>query len=245
MPAQLRVTTPSGPPFVTWIQSEAVRIGSADFDAGEGVDMCIAGIAPHAATVLYRKGRYHVINRSDNDLQLGRRAIPPGEQSLWNEGTPLRLTREIRVDLACLQDASPLRRASWRELPAPDAIEKERERRKRARNTTWCFGITLLSIFLTAVAINLPRRDPLRAACSQAVGMIDSLPRTDRAELIEVRGWLLRGYSLEQRRDQAAAHLLYRLARDQLQSLQPGKADLETRQHLVNYLKSRLTATNS
>ncbi|MGE3817816.1 MAG: hypothetical protein AB7I30_00120 [Isosphaeraceae bacterium] len=101
MPARILVSN-AGDVSEYWIQSHVTRIGE-----GPRLDVPIAGIGSHVATVEFRDGHYWIHNRIHHDLDLGGRPVRPAEPVVWRTGIRLALAPDLTLRLETDDDPTP------------------------------------------------------------------------------------------------------------------------------------------
>lgn len=76
------------------IDHSICRIGSAP-----NLELCVAGVADHAATLRVQGGKRSLYNRSATPLSLGGKHVQPNQTMPWNDGQVLQLCDGVRFRL--------------------------------------------------------------------------------------------------------------------------------------------------
>jgi hypothetical protein len=238
MPAAIRVIVPQVPPLYRWIEAEVIRIGSKLEN-----EICIAGLASHVATVVFREGSYWLVNRTQEPLLVGRGVIEPGQDGIWADGTQLQLSGGVSLTLIRHADPRPVLVEPGRLLPAIDAPERQRVWNRQRRREWICFAITAFAVFVTGYLSRAENGDHRRPAYDVALRALREAPVEARAEFAMATDWIHRAYSLDQRGDSAAAFDSYRQARELLLHARPTANARKLRQQLLQYVALRLATS--
>lgn len=235
MPAAIRVLVPNAPPLYQWIESEVIRIGSSPDS-----DIQIEGLAPHAATVVFRDGDYLLINRSNASLSLAHREVTPGAEAVWLDRAELVLADNVSMALVRHQDPRPLRCEPGRQLPDFEAPDQQRMKVRRRRKDMTCFAIAVLAIFLTAYISNTPHTPSYQIEYNRAMQVMSESPPQVQAEFSNVCEWIRKAYSVEQRGDAMRARDTYLQARELLLQAAISEPPSELRSKLLDFVTSRI-----
>jgi hypothetical protein len=212
MPSVLRIETCDTEFTYAWIEADVVRIGSASSN-----EICIPGIEPILATLIYRHGEFTVINRTGEDLTLGSAVAPPGRETHWPANTSLRVDDQTTLTLLCHADPRPTSIAPGEALPNPEAPRLQLAARKEFQRKICCLIVTCAALFTTAVFVAAAPKSPLPDRWFQEV--LEQTSRqasTGDVAAKEVGSLLQVAYSLEKRQARHDARQTYYLIRQRI-----------------------------
>ena len=135
MSATIRIESGISAGTSFWIDRAVLRVGS-----DPSCDLCLpsSGIDPHALTLEYRAGEYHVYNRTEDEVVLGASSLSAGQRASWRVDECLVLGGEVKLLLEIDGDPapSPSPSASDDVHPSNDALDAEPERSAPASEKT-------------------------------------------------------------------------------------------------------------
>ncbi|MEM8945555.1 MAG: hypothetical protein AAGD11_10245 [Planctomycetota bacterium] len=233
MPAQLRIFPNGGQTTCVWIQSDVVRVG-----ASSDCDIEIQGLDSHLATVVFREGRYLLVNRSQQPLLLDGQEIAPGGEAIWPDQAVLKATKEIDIALVCHADPTPVADEPWRSLPSYYEPDRQREAAKQRRKEQICYAVSLVALLLTAMLWKMPKQPSNQVQLSQMLQTYADSPAGARQQCSSALRWIRKAYHRQQNGELQRARNCYLQARELLVSI-PAQSN-QLRNLMLDFVNSEV-----
>lgn len=214
MPSAIRIESAASPITYAWVEADVVRVGSAS-----GNEIFVADVDPLAVTVLYQRGRFAIINRTNRTLALANRPLAPGTEAHWPKSAPLAINGQVTLRLLCQADPSPQLASLGRVQADPEGPQIEMAARRAFRKQLIYFALTAGCVFLIAASFALQSEHPLPDAWfGKVLGAVRSGELRSDPGAADVRDMLQMAYSLEKRSARTDARALYLTVREKLSS---------------------------
>ncbi len=185
MPAKLIMTEGPEPGAEFPIQDEVLRIGS---DRNCGYCLSDSGLAPHAFTLEYRNGEYHLHNRTGDSIEVHGRRLEHRDSARWPFGEEIELGPGLSVRLDVHGDPAPSKSAvaytieydAEEEAEGVDAAGREAAAKSASSKTMLqiivilvCAALGIFALMFDPGAVSISKKDP-KVEFEKIIGKLDN-----------------------------------------------------------------------